>query len=114
MTWFIGTFTDILGTCGLLLGCIIVAILAVFMAVCYLFLGWLVFSLAFATVYAALYYWPRYGYYKLRGKEVPPDPIAAWAGRKARKVKAWMDNVSAWLEKKHEEAKAEAEAQRWK
>ena len=114
MTWFIGIFTDILGTCGIVLGGIIVAVLAVFMAVCWLFIGWLAFSLAFATVYAAIYYWPRRLYYKLKGVPAPPDPVAAWANRKVHAIHAWMKSVMAWLEKKNEEAKEKVEAQKWK
>ena len=114
MTWFIGIFTDILGTCGMLLGGIIVAVLAVFMAVCWLFIGWLAFSLAFATVYAAIYYWPRRLYYKLKGVPAPPDPVAAWANRKVYAIHALMKSVMAWLEKKNEEAKEKVEAQKWK
>lgn len=114
MTWFIGIFTDILGTCGMLLGGIIVAVLAVFMAVCWLFIGWLAVSFVFASIYAAIYYWPRQLYYKLKGIQAPPDPVAAWANRKAHDINAWMKGVIAWMEKKRDQAAEEAEAQKWK
>lgn len=111
MTWFIGIFTDILGTCGIVLGGIIVAVLAVFMVVCYLFIAWLVVSLALATVYAVLYYWPRYFYYKLRGKEVPPEPFLNKFEEKSERFLAWMDSVKVKLSEKEARMK-EAQRQR--
>lgn len=114
MTWFIGIFTDILGTCGIVLGGIIVVVLAVFMAVCWLFIGWLAFCLALATVYAVLYYWPRYWYYKLRGKEVPPEPFLIKFEEKSERFLSWMDAVKVKLSEKEARMKEEQRQREWK
>lgn len=114
MIYFFGIFSDIFAACGTILGGIIVAVLAVFIVVCCLFIGWLLFSLALATVYAALYYWPRMLYYRLRGVPAPPEPLAIWAGRKVREIHAWMKRAMVWLEKKEAQAKEKAETQKWK
>lgn len=49
MTWFIGIFTDILGTCGIVLGGLIVAVLALLVIA-----FWLVLAVSIGILVAAL------------------------------------------------------------
>ncbi len=56
MTWFIGIFTDILGTCGMLLGGIIVAILALLVIAIWLVVAALV-CIAVTALSRAGWFW---------------------------------------------------------
>lgn len=59
MTWFIGIFTDILGTCGMLLGGIIVFFLALLVIAFWLIVAIVAFIVVVAVVRAAWFWFCR-------------------------------------------------------
>lgn len=113
MTWFIGIFTDILGTCGIVLGGIIVAILALVVIAFYIVAGLACVVIALGLLYA-IYYWSRYLCYKSCGKAVPDEPFIIKFEEKIERFLKWMDGVQSKLDEKVARMKEERRQREWK
>lgn len=113
MTWFFGIYTDILGTCGIVLGGIIVAILALVVIAFYIVATIACVIIALGLIYA-IYYWSRYCFYRLQGKNVPPEPFIIKYEEASERFLKWMNDVQTRLDNKVSQMKEEQRQREWK
>ncbi|MBR1551969.1 MAG: hypothetical protein IJ632_06580 [Muribaculaceae bacterium] len=113
MMWLFGIFTDLFTACGAIVGGFIVAILALLVIAFYVVAAIVGVIIALSLIYAT-YYWPRYWFYKLRGKEVPPEPFIIKYEEKSKRFNKWMKDVQTKLDDKVARMKEEQRQREWK
>lgn len=113
MIYFFGMFSDILGTCGIILGGIIVFFLALLVIAFYIVAGLACVVIALGLLYG-IYYWLRYCFYKLRGKSVPPEPFIIKYEEASERFLKWMKDVQTRLDNKVAQMKEEQCQREWK
>ncbi len=112
MVYFFGIFTDIFSALGIVLGSIVVVLLALMIVVLWIVGTIFGVGLALGLVYVMLYYWPRCAYFMMRGRDIPPDPVAAWFDRKQRAFFKWLEDMQLRMDEIGERLKEKAAAER--